>query len=284
MKTRILLFTCLCSFSAAFSQIQPLTGNELAGLEVTDTDTYNTEALWNYYNDKAAVLAEFGFTRLMVQKLYYDNQDFKLEAYLMNTPEAAFGIYSVNNVKCLEQDTLTSFDCLSQFSYCAAYGRFYLVITNETGSAPAQQTCCNLARKFMLLNPQVPMQLPAVFQAPGFEGNRGQIDYLCGPQGMQNSLLPWQNLILGIRFAMYAVILPDPRGDIFFAQITFPSPADMYNFLTNANLMQNGVPVQAYYPNTFLFREFVPIDPSNPMTIYFLQATQPIAIAEITSE
>ncbi|MFH1160166.1 MAG: DUF6599 family protein [bacterium] len=281
MKKLILIIACFICFSTAFSQIQPLTGNELPGLQLADTDTYDTRSLWDFYNDNASRIAEYGFTKLLVQKFIINDQNFKLEAYFMNTPEAAYGLYSINVLKCQKLDSLTSFDCLTQVQYQAAFGRFYIVIKNETGTPTAQQTSYALAGKFMLLNPQTPMQLPSVFNAPRFDGNRDQIDYICGMQGMQNSLIPWQNMIIGIRFAMYAVILPDPRGEIYFAQITFPFQADMFNFLTNANLMQNGVPVQAYDPNTFVFREFVPVE---GFTIYFLQCIQPVAIAEVTAE
>jgi len=271
------LFSC----SAAFTQIQPLTGNELPGLQLVDTETYSSESMQNFYSDEAPLISEYGFNRLLVQKFILGGQNIRLEAYFMNTPEAAFGLYSISMLKCQQTDSMTSFDCLTQHQYTAAYGRYNIVITNEDGTQKSQQMCYTLAGKFMLLNPQTPMRLPEVFNTSRFDGNRDQIDFICGMQGMQNSLLPWQNLIIGIRFAMYAVILPDPRGEIYFAQITFPSQSDMDNFLTRANLMRNGIPVQAYNPNTFVFREFVPL---NGLAIYFLECVQPVAIAEVTEE
>ncbi|MBL7139215.1 MAG: hypothetical protein ISS17_10630 [Bacteroidales bacterium] len=280
--TLILIINLLVS-SSLYSQIQPLTGNELPGAIATDTDTYTPETLWNYNSDAAPVLSEYGFTSLMVQKFMVGPENFKLEAYLMNTPEAAYGMYSTSILKCSAQDSITAWDCMAQGKYQSAYGRFYIVITNESGSASLPYSY-TIMQKFMLLNPQTPLKLPAVFYAPAFDGNCNQIDFISGMLGMQNSLLGWESLIVGVRFNMFAVILPDPRGEIYFAQISFPTQADLYNFLTRARLMQNGVPAQAYNDYGFLFREFVQVDLSDPLTIYFLQSTQPIAISEVTEE
>ncbi|MFH1937411.1 MAG: DUF6599 family protein [Bacteroidota bacterium] len=277
-----ILFTCI-GLTSVFSQVQPLTGNELPGAIVTGTVTYDSETIWNYASDAAPVLSEYGFNSLLVQKFTVGTENFKLEAYLMDTPEAAYGMYSTSILKCAVQDSITAWDCLAQGQYQSAYGLFYIVITNESGAASLPYSY-TIMQKFMLLNPQTPMKLPEVFNAPAFDGNRNQVDFISGMLGMQNSLLGWENLIVGVRFAMYAVILSDPRGEIYFAQISFPTQADMYNFLTRAKLMENGVPIQAYNDYGFLFREFVQVDLSDPLTIYFLQSTQPVAIAEVTEE
>jgi len=277
------LLTCI-GISAVYSQFQPLTGNELPGAVVVSTYNYTPETIWNYNSDAAPMISEYGFNALLVQKFMVGMEDFKLEAYFMNSPEAAYGPYSTNILGCTKQDSITSWDCLTQYQYKAAYGRFYMIITNQSGSKGAQQYGYTITQKFMQLNPQTSLELPYVFNAPAFADNRNQVDFVSGMLGMQNSLLGWENLIVGVRFAMYAVILPDPRGEIYFAQITFPTQADMYNFLTRAKLMQNGVPIQAYNDYGFLFREFVISDPSSPLTIYFLQSSVPIAIAEVTEE
>lgn len=278
-----LIFSSIGTISG-YSQFQLLTGNELPGAVIVSTNTYTPETLWNYDNDEAPVISEYGFTALLVQKFMVGMEDFKLEAYLMNSPEAAYGPYSTSILGCTRQDSVTTWDCLTQYNYQAAYGRYYISITNQSGSQVAQQYSYTIMQKWMLLNPQDPLKLPDVFNAPAFADIRNQIDFVSGMLGMQNSMLGWENLIVGVRFAMFAVILPDPRGEIYFAQISFPTQADQYNFLGRANLMQNGVPVQAYNPNGFLFREFVPFDPSNLLTIYFLQSTQPVAIAEVTAD
>ena len=280
----IFLLLIYIGISSVFSQFQPLTGNELPGAVVVSTNNYTPETLWNYNGSGAPVISEYGFTALLVQKFMVGMEDFKLEAYLMNSPQAAFGMYSTNILGCKVQDSVTSYDCLTQYQYQSAYGRYYIIITNQSGSSTAQNFSFIIMQKWMLLNPQTPLELPSVFNAPAFAKNRNQIDFVSGMLGMQNSLLGWENLIVRVRLAMYAVILPDPRGQIYFARISFPTQADMYNFLTNAKLMQNGVPIQAYNDYGFLFREFVQADLETPLTIFFLQSSIPIAIAEVTEE
>lgn len=285
MKKSILLLLCsLFVVTSLLAQIQRFTTGDLPDATLVDTDTYTPQALWNYNSDGAPVISEYGFTSLVVQKFMFGQENIKLEAYLMNTPEGAFGMYSTNILQCQVQDSITSWDCLTQYQYRAAYGRFYIVITNESNTPGAQKNSYTIMQKFIQFNPQTPLKLPEVFRAPAFAENRNQIVFVNGMDGMQNSLLGWENLIVGVRFDMYAVILPDPRGEIYFAQISFPTRADQYNFLNNAKLMKNGIPIQAYNDYGFLFREFTPIDPSDPLTIYFLQCTQPVAIAEITAQ
>lgn len=281
LYTIFFLATCI-GIIAGYSQFQPLTGNELPGAVVVSTDNYTPETIWNYNSDAAPVLSEYGFNALLVQKFMVGMEDFKLEVYRMKSQEAAYGPYSTSILGCTRQDSVTSWDCLTQYQYKAAYGNVYIIITNQSGSRTAQQYSYTIMQKWMLLNPQEPLKLPSVFNAPAFADNLNQVDFISGMLGMQNSLLGWENLIVRVRFAMYAVILPDPRSQIYFAQITFPTQGDMYTFLTNAKLMQNGVPIQAYNDYGFLFREYTSFDPSLPLTIYFLQSSVPIAIAEVT--
>jgi len=266
----------------AYTQFTPLTGNELPGGVVISTNTYTPETLWTYNSDAAPLISEYGFTSLLVQKFTVGTEDLRLEAYLMNSPEAAYGPYSTSILGCTLQDSVTSWDCLTQYQYKAAYGRNYIIITNQSGSREAQEYSYVIMQKWMLLNPQEPLKLPDVFNAPALKDLQNQVDFVCGMLGMQNSMLGWENLIVGVRFTMYGVIVPDPNGEIYFARITFPTQEDQYNFLNHANLMQNGTPVPVYNPNGFTYREFVPPDPSDLLTIYFLQSTQPVAIAEIT--
>jgi len=279
----ILFFNILFTFTL-YAQIQPLTGNELPGVLLVDSDIYNQESIWKYNSDMAPLASEYGFHSLLVQKFMVGDQNYKLEAYMMTNPQAAYGIYSISILNCPVQDSITSFDCLTRYRYQAAYGQYYIIVTNESEKPAALEYNYTIARKFMQMNHQLPMVLPDVFNAPAFSKNRGKIVFLNGMDGMQNSLMPWTNLVVAVRFNMYAVMLPDPRGDIYFAQISFPTQGDMYTFFTRAKLMQHGIPVQAYNDYGFLFREYTTPDPANPLTIYFLQCTQPVAVAEITAE
>ena len=50
-----LLFTYIV-IPAAYSQIQPLTGNELPGAILVNSNTYTPETIWNYNSNSAPVL------------------------------------------------------------------------------------------------------------------------------------------------------------------------------------------------------------------------------------
>jgi hypothetical protein len=263
-----------------FSQINQFTGNEIHGMILTDTDTYDSEGLQNFINDYPVIL-EYGFSRLLVQKMEINGIRFTLNAYLMNSSEAAFGLYSVWKLNCDLQDTLTSFDCLTRYQYQAAYGPFYINLTNDAGLPATRQTSLELAGKFMEMNPQELFTLPGVFNAPSFNGYRNRIVFLNGMNAMQASPLTWQNLVVAVRFGMYAVILKGDEYDIYFARITFPAPGDMITFLSHAGLTQNGIPIPSVTTPDFIYREY---SEAGSQTIYFLQAAEPWPISALTGK
>jgi hypothetical protein len=279
MRNLFFLFILLPGLLLAQS-IVPITDENFPDAIVGKPDTYEIEALLEY-NEGGDLFIEFGFISLVVQEIAWENAKVKVEIYQMKTPEAAFGIYSLSVLKCLKRDTLLPFDCITTYQYQAAYGNLFISITSETGSEAARVHYLQAARAVMQSNPQQVLVLPAPFDQPLFKKGRQNLVYVQGLTGLQNSLFPWQELFLGVRFGMYAILLANPDSEFYFARIWFETPADMMRFLGLAGLTQGGVPMPNTNTNDGLYREFQQLD---EQTIYFLQSQEPWPISAVIQQ
>ncbi|MFZ4520815.1 MAG: DUF6599 family protein [Bacteroidales bacterium] len=276
MRT-ILFFLLLLPLMLAAQPTVPVSPEKFPDAIVGAAVFYNLESLPEY-NEGADLFMEAGFQSLMVQEITWEKAKLKVEVYQMNTPEAAFGVYSLSIVKCLHRDTLVSADCSSLYQYQAAYGNLYISLTSESGTATARALYLPVANAVMQKNPRAEFNLPEPFTLPLLEKGRKSLVYIQGPVGLQDCPFPWQELFLAVRFGMYAISLPNPDFEIYFARIRFETPADMLRFLTLAGLTQNGVPVPNTNTNDGLYREYQQLDDLN---IYFLQSQEPWPISAV---
>ncbi len=260
--------------------INPVTSESFQDALVGVPETYDIGTLQEY-NNGADIFIEFGFMSLMVQEITWKNARMKVEVYQMFTPEAAFGIYSLSVVNCLQRDTLTPFDCNTVYQYQTPYGNLYISITSENGSDAARAFYLPVANAVMKNNPQPMLKLPDPFSLPLLKKARKNLVYIQGLVGLQNSLFPWQELFLGVRFGMYATLLANPSSEIYFARIRFETPADMLRFLRQAELTIGDVPVPNTNTNDGLYREYQLVKPDDPLTIFFLQSQEPWPVSAV---
>ncbi|MCX6304515.1 MAG: hypothetical protein NT040_06070 [Bacteroidetes bacterium] len=257
--------------------IMPLTAENFPDAIVGSANNYDIESLPEY-NSGADLFIEFGFRSLLVQQISWETAKIKVEVYQMMTPEAAFGIYSLSVLKCQQQDSLTPFDCNTVYQYQAAYGNLYISVTSESGSVKARAMYLPVANAIMQKNIQQVFALPDPFNQPRLKKARKSLVYMQGTTGLENSVYPFQEMFLTVRFRMYAISLPNPDFLIYFARIRFETPADMMRFLTLAGLTQNGIPVPNTNTNDGLYREYQQLD---EVTVYFLQSQEPWPISAI---
>ena len=258
--------------------IIPLSITDIPQAMINRTDTYDGESLWGYIDGGADIYMEYGFQSMLVQELNWNNEKLRLEVYRLQTPEGAFGIYSTSVIKCLQRDTLMLFDCVSRFQFQGAYGNLYISITSESGSAGARQLFLPITRNIIQKNPQTLLTLPDVFTRDRLLDYRKNLVYIQGSLGLQNSLFPWQDLFLGVHFGMYAIMIPDPEAEFYFARITFPTLQDMMRFLTAAGLVKQLIPVPNATSSDGLYREYQQVDAN---TIYFLERQEPYPIDDL---
>jgi len=110
-----------------------------AQVEIISEQTYDAGALYGYMNGGSELYKEYGFKKLVVQEVACANEELKFECYEMNSPQSAFGIYTVNVFKCTTNKLLNITEvCESDYQLQAVVGPCYLSIINTNGSVAAQ--------------------------------------------------------------------------------------------------------------------------------------------------
>jgi len=274
---KILIWIFLVFPLNLLAQVAPLQDRDVPEALISHTAILTGQDFRDYLKGSGEVFLEYGFRSLLVQDLRWKTEHVVLEAYEMNDPASAYGIYSVSLPACRSKDTLTNFDCFSDAAYQAAYGRFYLKMRADLPSADDKVFFSNLAAKFINNNPDSLFQLPSEFTQTLVR--RFGRDPWCtkGVLGVQHTPVPWQDLFIMVRNTMFVVILPFDR-DVYFAKINFTATSDENTFLKRAGLMNGMYPIPNTTTSDGLYREYRQIDDTN---IYFLECQLAFPISSI---
>jgi hypothetical protein len=279
---KLLFFLLLMPAMLLAQAVIPLTDGDFPDAIVGKADNYDIASVMEY-NSAADMMIEFGFSSLMVQEIVWETARIKVEVYQMSSPEAAFGVYSLSVLKCVQRDTLTAYDCNAVYQYQAAYGNLFIIVSSENGSGFARAHYLPAANAVMKKNPQRTLDLPEPFNMPLMKKGQKNLVYTRGLISLQNSLFPWQELFLGVNFGMYAIVLANAESDLYFARIRFDTPEGKLRFLSLAGLTMGDVPVPNTNTNDGLYREYQQVKPEDPLTIYFLQSQEPWPINAVIS-
>jgi hypothetical protein len=92
---------CFFVWQASISFAQDLTikliPSDIPDGQITSTEQYDHNSLWGYIDGGADLYLEYGFNKVTAQEVLIDSFHFKVDIYEMNSPEAAFGIFSVSH-------------------------------------------------------------------------------------------------------------------------------------------------------------------------------------------
>lgn len=276
---KFLFFLFFIPLHVKSQEIVPISDANFPEAIVSAPNNYDLQSILEYNND-ADLYMEFGFKSLVVQEIAWKNARIKVEVYQLGSPEGAFGAYTLSVIKCLHRDTLSMYDCNSIYQHQVAYGDLYISVTSESGSDTARSHYLPVVSTIMQKNPRQNLSLPQPFNLPKMKKWQKNLVYIQGPVGLQNSLYPWQDIFLSVRFAMFAIYVPNSKNGIYLSRIIFETNDDMMRFLGLAGLILNGVPVSNTSTNDGLYRAYTQLD---SQTIYFLQSQEPWPIDELVS-
>lgn len=111
-----------------------INANDLPGAVFEAPRTFNGSSLYGYIDGGADLYLEYGFTGAWVNKVIWQGGKFTLELYKMNSPEDAFGIYSVSRYRCRSTPALTPFTCQTKYQLQIVAGPYYISIINSSGT------------------------------------------------------------------------------------------------------------------------------------------------------
>jgi hypothetical protein len=102
--------------------------SQLEGIKPTIIKTYGSDELWEYINGGADLYLEYGFTEVLAQELDWQGSTYRVDAYVMNSPLAAFGIFSILGSDCSQTLTNKSHSCISKYQVQLLVGNTYLSV------------------------------------------------------------------------------------------------------------------------------------------------------------
>lgn len=137
-KRQITLFVMLSLCSQAFAQkpaaFPVIDNNDLPGAVFEAPRTFNGSSLYGYMDGGADLYLEYGFTGAWIDEVHWQGGKYSIELYKMNSPEDAFGIYSVSRYHCKSTPALTPFTCQAKYQLQIVAGSYYISIINNTGT------------------------------------------------------------------------------------------------------------------------------------------------------
>jgi hypothetical protein len=178
LKNRVLIlpFFALCLLAALVPPVAAMdfpAGGFTPGWErFGPVETYGPAALYNVIDGGAELFLEMGFVQLQVQKYQGAGAEIALEAYRMENPAAALGIYLL---KCSREIPLPGIDerhSGDRFQIALLKSDYFIFINNFSGREDLLPVMTDLARRVAAsIPPGEPVReldiLPAADQVPG---------------------------------------------------------------------------------------------------------------------
>jgi hypothetical protein len=237
MKNLVVLIFILLTTGSFAQQPFVLADDYIPGITSINTRFFDNDGLWGYINGGADLYLEYGFEQLTVFDIKAGGIDYKADLYKMVSPEAAFGIYSISRFKCKESAILTAEDCLTPYQYIAAQGEVYISVSNSTGSAEAQQTTIEIARKLLAQIESHAFAKPEVFSRELLAPHTSGLKYITGQLGMQNGFVPWEPLFQEVKNYKAWILPVKQDGNVFnLALVDFSDSTQLNAFLQKNDL------------------------------------------------
>lgn len=221
-----------------------ITEVDIPGIEIEESKTFNGNALWGYINGGADIYLEYGFDKLLAQKVNYKGKLYVVDVYKMTGPESAFGIFSVSHMNCENKLSENEYSCVTPYQVQLVKGPFYISIVNENGSNAEQLICKKIANILGNKINDKSYSLPALFDKDELIPYEGKVKLLNGRLGVENGFPMWASLFEGIE-GFNVVIMPIEFNDskINIAIIDFADDNFLMTFAQNldrdSQIMEN---------------------------------------------
>ena len=201
----------------------PLTDGQLPGLTVNSQKEWPGQSLYGFMNGGSELFLEYGFLTMTEQNVTVSDKTFGIEYYLMETEEAAFGIYSVHCFKCQRADSLTLSECYIPTYMQFCHGKLYVTITCSDRSPATGELMNRLATAIMNNNPlteekKFPVERPA----------SGKDYFVMGNLGLSAANISWCPFFE--HFEHYSLWLNRDGDNVFSGKVRFLTAEDCKRF------------------------------------------------------
>lgn len=188
-RNTLTAFIALLAFQA-FAQTTysyRLTPEDLQGMEEKRYSVYDENTLWGYINGGADIYLEYGLNQVFVQDLSWQGEPFKVDAYVMKTPEAAFGVFSVSRFGCAEGGKISAWECIGKQQVQIAVGDLYLSVISYSGTEKGNGLAQEIAKKIVEKINSNSYAPPSVITKFIINQNLSSLKLITGQLAMQNA-------------------------------------------------------------------------------------------------
>ncbi len=214
-----------------------ITGEDFPGIEITDSRTFNGNALWGYINGGADIYLEYGFDVLLAQKIEREGKQYTVDIYKMIDSEAAFGIFSVSIFNCNEKLEGTSFSCITPYQVQFVKAPYYVSVVNEDGSAEEQNICRKFATTLKGKIEGGTFIITDLFKKNEFLSFRDKVKLMKGRLGLENGFPQWASYFENLKnFKLIVMPVESDENTIYIAEIEFSGESSKAAFLDNLKL------------------------------------------------
>jgi len=193
MPFKLLFFAfSLISNPLHFSGLSPEDGVELSRERV-----FEGSGLYGFMNGGSELFLEYGFLQLLEQRFTYQGISFIAEYYLMDSPQNAYGIYSIHTFRCRRADERFPIECLTPGLLQLYHGHLYISLKCMDRTVDSQPMLDALAELIVNKNP-ITESDNALSLSPFPPPHSGVVYYVCGDLGLSQAYIS-----LAQRFASY---------------------------------------------------------------------------------
>lgn len=205
-----------------------------------ETKRFNNNSLWGYMNGGADLYLEYGFDELSIFSFEYNEEKIKIEIYMMQSNESAFGIYSINHFNCLNLKPPTQYFCSNNYNIQFVKGNYYISIINETGDKETYDFCIDLAKKLLPQFNSPDLVFPKLFYKKNFHQISDRIRLFKGQLGFQNINSSISEIFkLDCKYSAFISELNTFEGSSDFILFKFNTQNDLNYFLNNNHISIN---------------------------------------------
>ena len=204
---------CLFSGFLIAGDMPVPTQEDMPGSDIGREEVFVGGALWGLINGGADLYYEYGFDRMALQEIEWQGEEFRLELYRMESPVAAFGIFSVSVHGCEAGGPVRTGDCLNRFQYQLYSGNYYLSLINYSGSDKARKLSVDIGSVVASASGDIRVDLPGLFRQDMFKEIIDEVKVIRGILGVQNVLPHLASLYEGLDdYTVWYIELEDVAG------------------------------------------------------------------------
>ena len=198
-------------------------------LEITRERTFEGPALYGFMNGGSELFLEYGFLHLMEQQIIFQGVPFVVEYYLMDSPQNAYGIYSVHTFKCRRADERFPVECLTPGLLQLYLANYYITLKcleRGNDAYPLLDAIAEIVTDSLNEQSTNPPSFPPPYS--------GYLYYICGDLGLSSAYINWASTFLPYtQFAMWLRI--DSETQKPSAEVRFASSEDLESFVAANN-------------------------------------------------